>query len=274
MALQVFPKDAPIAEIVKALRADGAVVVRALAPVDVVGAVAADLRAHFDAEGTYAQCDFNGYKTLRLSAVLARSRASADLIGHERMLEVLDEILLPNCINYRIGSTTAIEILPGENDQVLHRDDSIYPARLPGMEWQVSVMWALTDFTLENGATRVVPGSHREWVRDGDLGELGSVVQEPMAQGSALFYLGSTLHGGGANRTSKSRIGLINTYALGWLRQEVNQYLTLTRDVAESYPEKIRRLIGYQSHGPYLGKYPEAPDGGWYLRDEQSQIGD
>lgn len=272
MVLQTFTKDAPVAEIVKALRADGAAVVHDFAPVETCDRVAADLRAYFDAEGTYAQCDFNGYKTLRLSRVLAYSRAAADLIGHERMLEVLDEILLPNCINYRVGSTTAIEILPGEGDQVLHRDDSIYPARMPGMEWQASVMWALTDFTPENGATRVVPGSHREWVRDGDLGPLEEPVQESMSRGSALFYLGSTLHGGSANRTNESRIGLINTYALGWLRQEVNQYLALGPDVVAGYPERIRRLMGYQAHGPYLGKYPEAPDGVWYLRDAQEEV--
>ena len=266
MDLQIFPNDAPVIDIVRALRRDGAAVVDNFAPAETADAVAAELRGDFDAEGTYAQCDFNGHKTLRLSAVLARSRSSADLIGHDRMLAVLDEILLPNCVNYRIGSTTAIEILPGEDDQVLHRDDSIYPARMPGMEWQVSVMWALTDFTEENGATRVILGSHREWMRDGERHE--GAVQRPMQRGSALIYLGSVVHGGGANRSNASRIGLINTYSLGWLRQEVNQYLTLPREVVMSFPEKIQRLTGYQSHGRHLGKYPDAPDGGWFLKDE------
>jgi ectoine hydroxylase-related dioxygenase (phytanoyl-CoA dioxygenase family) len=266
MDVQEFSSDAPVASIASALRGDGAAVVHNLAPAETADAVADDLRAYFDAEGTYAQCDFNGYKTLRLSAILARSRASANLIGHERVLGVLDEILLAHCINYRIGSTTAVEILPGEGDQTLHRDDSIYPARMPGMEWQVSVMWALTDFTEENGATRVVPGSHREWMQEG--GPPTGEIQKAMRRGSALIYLGSTLHGGGANRSNVSRIGLVNVYSLGWLRQEVNQYLTIPQEIAGSYPEKIQRLLGYQSHGPLLGKYPDAPDGGWFLKDE------
>jgi len=184
MDVQESSSDAPVASIASALRGDGAAVVHSLAPAETADAVASNLRAYFDAEGTYAQCDFNGYKTLRLSAILARSRASANLIGHERVLGVLDEILLAHCINYRIGSTTAIEILPGEGDQTLHRDDSIYPARMPGMEWQVSVMWALTDFTAENGATRVVLGSHREWMREG--GRPTDEIQKAMHRGSAI----------------------------------------------------------------------------------------
>ena len=264
MTLQEFTPDTSTGTIIAAMRRDGAAIIHELASPHISDTVANDLRNHFDAEGTYAQCDFNGYKTLRLSAILARSRASADLIGHDRVLEILDAVLLPNCINYRIGSTTAIEILPGEDHQVLHRDDSIYPARMPGMEWQVGVMWALNDFTPENGATRVVPGSHRDWMDDTAL-DGSRAIQTAMKKGSVLLYMGSTIHGGGANRSNASRIGLINTYGLGWLRQEVNQYLTVSRDVVESYPEKIQRLMGYQTHGDHLGKYPDSPDDNWNL---------
>jgi len=270
MDVQAYPANAAVTDISTSLKLNGAVVVNDLIPMGLAEIVAQDLRNHFDSEGTYAQCDFNGYTTLRLSAILARSTTSAELIGHDKMLSIIDTILLPNCINYRIGSTTAIEILPGEQDQVLHRDDEIYPARLPGLEWQMSVMWALTDFTEENGATRVVPGSHRDWARNDSI-ETGA-IQKPMQKGSALFYLGSTLHGGGANRSNTSRIGLVTTYALGWLRQEVNQYLTVPPNMARTYPEKIQRLLGYQTHGPNLGKYPDAPDGGWFLKDEGGQI--
>ena len=177
-------------------------------------------------------------------------------------MSVIDEVLLPFCENYRIGSTTGIEILPGESAQVLHRDDSIYPMRMPGMEWQVGVMWALTDFTVENGATQVVPGSHR-WMSERPA-QPHEIVQMDMQKGSVLLYLGSTLHGGGENRTNQPRMGLINTYSLGWLRQEVNQYLTIPRDVAMSYPQHIQRLLGYQAHGLFLGKYPDDPDNTWY----------
>lgn len=85
-----------------------------------------------------------------------------------------------------------------------------------------------------------------------------------MPKGSALLYLGSLWHNGGANRSNKPRMGLVNTYALGWLRQEENQYLTVPREIADSYPERVRRHMGYESHGLILGVYPGDPDGHWY----------
>jgi len=171
-------------------------------------------------------------------------------------------VLLPYCDSYRIGSCTAIEICPGEKDQTLHRDDDFYPMRIPNVEFQLSAMWALDDFTLENGATRVVPGSN-DLRKIPDV-EAADVVQAVMSRGSVLYYLGSTIHGGGANRSQSTRSGLITTYSLGWLRQEENQYLSIPRDVADSYPEHIRRLMGYQAHGKYLGVYPDDPDGRWF----------
>jgi len=123
-------------------------------------------------------------------------------------------------------------------------------------------MWALDDFTLDNGATRVAIGSHGK-TDDHKESEL-TVEQAVMSRGSVLFYLGSTVHGGGANTSASPRSGLINTYSLGWLRQEENHYLTIPRHVADKLPESVRRLMGYQSHGPYLGVYPGDPDGNWY----------
>ena len=243
------------------LRAEGAVIIEDFVDASVAEQVLADLRPKFDSEdGLSTQSDFNGYDTLRINSVLDFSRASAEIVGHQRMLEVIDEILQPFCMSFQIGSCTAIEVLPGEADQVLHRDDSIYPIHLPGTELQVSVMWALDEFTIENGATRVVLDSHR-WVKPRAPRETDQVVQAPMSRGSALFYLGSMWHGGGANRTSKSRAGLINTYSLGWLRPEVNHMVMIPRDVALSYPLYLQRLIGYNSHDGHLGWYqhPDLP---------------
>ena len=138
---------------------DGGVIVREQAEPATIDRIKDELRPHFDEEGKLFQNDFNGYKTLRLSSILEISRTSADLIAHPRVLEVADSALLPNCTNYRIGSCTAIEILPGEEAQVLHSDDGFYPIRIPDVEFQISAMWALDDFTAENGATRVIPGS-------------------------------------------------------------------------------------------------------------------
>ena len=254
MQLERFKGDAPVAEIIAAIQRDGAAIVERFVNDEIADQVRQDLREPFDMVGRSTESDFNGYKTLRVYSVLDISRASAEIVAHERMMEILDPLLLPHCFAYRIGSCTAIEIHPGETDQVLHRDDLAYPIRMPGMECQVSVMWALDDFTLENGATRLAPGSNH-WVKPRAPTDEDEVVQAPMPKGSALFYVGSVWHGGGGNNSNRARAGLINTYSLGWLRQEVNQYLTIPREVAASYPERVQKLIGYDSHGSGLGIY-------------------
>jgi len=259
MMLASFAPGANVDELVAAIDRDGAIILSECVSDAMVEAVKSELRPHFDAEGTGHQNSFNGYDTLRLSQILARSRTSAELVVFSTLLAIFDAILLPNCINYRIGSLTAIEIWPGESSQVLHRDDDVYPVRVPGVEWQVSVNWALDEFTAENGATHVVPGSHR-WPADRTATE-DEVVQAIMPKRSVLVYLGSVLHGGGANQSDSPRIGLVNTYSLGWLRQEENMYLSVPREIAETYPENIRRLMGYQGHGEFLGWYPDNPDG-------------
>jgi ectoine hydroxylase-related dioxygenase (phytanoyl-CoA dioxygenase family) len=260
--LQSFDNTVDSDKVATALMRDGGAIVLNQTDNSTIDTLADEFRPHFDQQGAKFQNDFNGYKTLRLSGILGISRSSAELIAHPRVIEVADAVLGPHCVNYRIGSCTAIEILPGEQAQVLHTDDSFYPIKIPGVEFQISAMWALDDFTSENGATQVVVGSHGqpEVSSAGDSDR----VQAVMPRGSVLFYLGSTLHGGGANRTYSSRSGLINTYSLGWLRQEENHYLTIPREIADSYPEHIRRLMGYQPHGPNLGVYPGDPDGHWF----------
>ena len=260
--LKTFNRQSATTEIINAVLSDGGAIVANQVEPALIDRISDELRQHFDAHGKAFQNDFNGYKTLRLSAVLALSRSSAELIAHPLVLEIADAVLGPHCENYRIGSCTAIEILPGEKAQKLHRDDECYPIAFPDVEYQISAMWSLTDFTLDNGATHLVPITQNEQniASNGELDTVKSV----MTKGSVLFYLGSTMHGGGANNTQLPRSGLISTYSLGWLRQEVNQYLTIPRNIADSYPEQIRRLLGYQSHGEMLGVYPDDPDGYWY----------
>ena len=239
MPLEYFDPKADTADVIAALKRDGATIVKNQITPDVTDAVLAELRGPFDKVGKCDESDLNGYSTLRVSGVLGISPTSAELVAHPRAMEVADAILLDHCLNYRIGSLTAIEIHPGEKDQYRHTDDGIYPLRIPGIQFQVSAMWALEDFTEENGATLVALGSHvdqgsnrnytqqREYDGASDIPD--DVVQAVMPKGSVLFYLGTTLHGGGANRTDKSRAGLINTYSLGWRRQGENQYLNVPR---------------------------------------------
>ena len=149
------------------------------------------------------------------------------------------------------------------------------------MELEIGIMWALNDFTAENGATRVVPGSHR-FIRSWHLPDLSGWESAVMPKGSALFYMGSTWHGGGANDSDAPRLGLINTYSLGWLRQESNQYLETPPDVAAQFSERLRALLGYTAHGSgddKIGKFrgdcaawvDSPPELAW--RDERGQVG-
>jgi hypothetical protein len=256
-AIQTFDVDAEVGTdpIVTALRRNGAVLIANAVSSETIDKVVSELRPWFDSEGKAQQSSFNGFTTLRLSGVLAKSRAAADLIAHPLVLDIAETVLGPHCSSFRLGSASAIEIWPGEKAQVLHRDDSIYPLRIPGVEWQISALWALTDFTLENGATRIVPGSHL--LTEADSLKEDKSIQASMKRGGLLLYLGTTYHGGGANASDKPRIGLVNTYSLGWLRVEENHYLTVPREIAESYPEPVQQLLGYSSHGGFLGWYPE-----------------
>ena len=263
MDIVSYPREAPAEDVVTALQREGAVIVRNQVSSETAKAVLDELRADFDSEGERSQNDFNGYQTLRLSLIPVRSRTSIELIAHPRVLEVADAVLLPHCVNYQIGSMTAIEIHPGETAQCLHtNEDALYPVRVSGVPFVVSAMWALRDFTEENGATCIIPRSHKARDVLPALSETDA-VQVPMPAGSVLFYLGGTLHGGGANRSAVPRAGLITTYNLGWLQPEVNQLLAIPRDVAESFPERMQRLLGYESHGKFLRLYPGDPDGTW-----------
>jgi ectoine hydroxylase-related dioxygenase (phytanoyl-CoA dioxygenase family) len=282
MSLNSFEKTADIGAIVEALRRDGAVVVNELAESSLVDAIRAELRPQFDAYGLKARSDFNGSRTLRYSTgVLSGAPSAADLIEHDVLVGVADAILLPHCATYQIGSMTAIEILPGESAQALHRDDSLYPIENAGMELQIGVMWALDDFTADNGGTRIVVGSHR-FLRSWHLPGVSGWEPTVMPKGSALFYMGSTWHGGGANQSNAPRMGLINTYSLGWLRQESNQYLETPPEVARRFSPRLRALLGYTPHGSgddrignFYGDCPAwvetPPEPAW--RDERGQVG-
>ncbi len=257
MALQTFSPTAPAAKVAVATLQDGAAIVTDLVPASLAETIASELRENMDSFGYRSKRAFSGFKTNRCHTVLEEAPSSVALVAHDMVMDVADAILLPHCESYRIGSITAIEICPGQKVQNLHRDDCIYPVQLPGMEMLIGCMWSLTDFTEANGGTQVVPGSHRHISMGEDI-DLSLCEQAVMPKGSALFYLGSTMHGAGANNSDEARLGLINTYSLGWLRQETNQYLSIPLELARTYDDRMRRLLGYTTHdkkGDRLGKY-------------------
>ncbi len=281
MPLSYFDRTVDNGTVVETLRRDGAVVVTDLAEAGLADTIRAELRQGLDASGLKSRSDFNGSRTLRTNSVLSTAPSAADLVDHDMLVGVADAILLPHCATYQVGSMSAIEILPGESAQALHRDDSLYPIENAGMELQIGIMWALDDFTAENGGTRVVLGSHR-FLRSWHLPDVSDWESAVMPKGSALFYMGSTWHGGGANRSNAPRSGLINTYSLGWLRQESNQYLETPPEVAARFGPRLRALLGYTPHGSgddrignFRGDCPAwvetPPEPAW--RDARGQVG-
>ena len=171
-----------------------------------------------------------------------------------------DAVLLPNCERYQLHLTQVIRIMPGQEAQPIHRDRWAWGARLRGLEPQLNTIWALTPFTEENGATQVVPGS-TDWP-DKRVATTDEIGCAEMDAGSVLIYSGSVFHGGGANVSDDDRIGLNITYALGWLRQEENQYLACPPEIARTLDPELQDLIGYQIGQYALGYYtPPLPPG-------------
>ena len=206
--------------------------------------------------------DFVGKSTTRTGALVTRSPASRAAITHPLVLECANAFLAPFASNIQLNLTQIMRILPGEKEQGLHRDRYLWSRALAKeVEPMFNCMWALTDFTEENGATRVVPGSHA-WDWDRSLDGEASLAAE-MPAGSVLLYTGSVAHGGGANRSEIPRVGMSITYVLGWLRQEENQYLSCPPEVARELDPALQQLLGYTIGNGGLGYFsPAAPSQG------------
>ncbi|HEY1446784.1 MAG TPA: phytanoyl-CoA dioxygenase family protein [Acidimicrobiales bacterium] len=245
-------------EVAAAVVRDGAVIVEDVAEPALLDRVEAELRPFLDATPTGPD-DFSGNLTRRTGSLIARSAACRDLVMDPLTLGAA-RVFLGHATNIQLHLTQAIAIGPGETAQPIHRDQWAFdffpfPA---GYDVQCNTIWALTDFTEENGATRVVIGSNAIE----DRRSFGPDDTEPaeMPRGSVLVYSGSVYHGGGANRSIATRIGLNITYAVAWLRQEENQYLSVPREVAETLPVDLLRLMGYDRGAYALGYIDDLRD--------------
>ena len=192
--------------------------------------------------------EFYGDKTIRFDGLPGKSATFVDLMLLPQLLNTADHFLLPSCGDYLLNTGQLIQINPGESDQLLHRDEDAWselPTPKPTL--QIEAMFALTDFTVANGATRVVPGSHK-WPLDRKP-EPSEITYAEMPAGSALIYLGSAIHGGSANTTTnEDRRGMFLGYVVGWLRTEENSFLTVPIEKVRAMPRRVQELLGYKAH--------------------------
>ncbi|HEX4906401.1 MAG TPA: phytanoyl-CoA dioxygenase family protein [Acidimicrobiales bacterium] len=267
MDVQRIKADEPAAAVTAALLEDGAVIVEGFLDDDLLDRFNAELDPHLDAASyggaTYLNdmvAWFFGRRTRQLTGVAGKSRVFAtEILTHPLYRAVCDDVLLPSCSRYQLNIAHVLDRGPGSEQQLIHRDEAVW-IHLPDPhpEVQLASVVALVDFTAENGATRVAPGSHR-W-EHGRTATDDELVPAEMSAGSAVIYLGSTLHGGGANTTADvSRRGMHVSYCLGWLRTEENQYLATPIDVVRDLPRESQELLGFAAHdalaagGGYLG---------------------
>ena len=268
MALQRVESGASVELVIKALERDGAVIVEGLLDQDVLARFNAELDPLLEVAPLAKDRPFIndaiqwffGAQTRDVTGVAGRSRVFAtEILVHPLYRAVCDAILLPGCASYQLNIAHVLERGPGSDQQLLHRDEAVWVhLPRPHHHVQVASVIALVDFTADNGATRVVPGSH-EWPDDRFATD-AELIPAEMAAGSAVLYLGSTLHCGGANVTSDvRRRGMHVSYCAGWLRTEENQYLATPIDVVRTLPREAQALLGYAAHdalaqgGGFLG---------------------
>jgi ectoine hydroxylase-related dioxygenase (phytanoyl-CoA dioxygenase family) len=231
---------------------DGWCVIPGLMPAGKVQALHADLRERF-ARTPFCDGDFYGRRTKRFGGLLKRSKHAEAFVRHPLILEIADRVLLPHCDNYQLNLTQALEIHPGAPAQAPHRDQDMWGGPTGKIEYLINVMWPFAPYRAENGATVVWPGSHRR--QDESNISPSEAIAAEMEPGSALVFLGSTLHGAGANRTLKPRTGMVVSYALGWLKPYENQWLVYPPNVARGFSPELAALVGYRQHRPNLGNY-------------------
>jgi ectoine hydroxylase-related dioxygenase (phytanoyl-CoA dioxygenase family) len=248
--LSYFDPQVGADEVTTVLNAEGAAIVKNFLAPDLVARIRSEIEPKLPT-AFLGQDAFTGIRTRRLGGLTVKAPTFAKLLTHPLMLGICDRILQPHCSLYQLAATQAIEIGAGEPAQVLHRDDIIYSIPQPHPEFEVLFILALTEFTAENGATRIVPGSHR-WGPERVAHDEES-VPAVMPAGSVVFFLGSTWHSGGHNRSTSPRVGMFAKYSLGHLRQEENQFLIAPPDIARTLTPELRGLIGYKVGSPYLG---------------------
>lgn len=247
-AAEIANAAAPIAK----LKRDGYVILPNRIAADKVAEIAAEFSQLHNSDHA-CDTEFAGFQTRRLYNLVARTRVLDDLFLHPDVLATI-EGLLDDQIQLSIAST--IDLGPGETAQPFHRDDGYYPMARPHMPLSVNSMWAIDDFTLDNGATLLIPRSHQR--ADPEPSSDAEIIQAEMPAGSVLLWDGSLFHAGGANQTQERRLGITIIYCRAWLRQQENQFLGVPPVVAKILPRRLQKLIGYWVANNLLGYVNDA----------------
>ena len=250
--------DASVDEVVETVSIDGAVIVEGVLSPENLALLDTELTPWIT-QTNNGRDDFSGRSTTRTGALVARSPACRNIVMHKLGLAVAEQFLAAYTNRIQLHLTQVIRLKGGQGSQPLHRDRLAWGGYVPRqIEPQLNTLWALTEFTAKNGATRVVPGSPA-WPDDRRADE-AEITQAEMARGSVLFYSGSVIHGGGENRSKVDRVGLNITYCLAWLRTEENQFLSCPPHIAKDLDPELQELLGYTMGNYALGYYTE-PEG-------------
>jgi ectoine hydroxylase-related dioxygenase (phytanoyl-CoA dioxygenase family) len=198
---------------------------------------------------TPADNSFEGRQTVRIYNLLVHGPLYEAIPTDPVVLPIVEGVLDRGCL---VSSLSSISIAPGESAQPIHADDQLIPIPKPHPPTVCNTMWALTDFTDANGATRIVPGSHL-WDHSPDYGKHYDSIPAEMPKGSVLVWHGSLWHGGGGNATDQRRVGIAMNYCAGYIRQQENQQLGIPRDIARQFDNRLRELVGYSVYNGLIG---------------------
>jgi ectoine hydroxylase-related dioxygenase (phytanoyl-CoA dioxygenase family) len=246
-----------LTEILAALAQDGGVIVHNMLSTQVVANLLSELAPQSETSQVGPKSDnenvnrFWGQQTKRFTRLAQRSQTFADeVLVHPILTGVADELLKPYCASYWMNTGQMMIVMPGGAPQYMHRDSDDWPAMCSpsAPPCQISCMFALSDFTAENGATRVAPSSHL-WSDYSRQATDDEITQAVMPAGSGMIYLGKTLHSAGANKTeSEARFGMHLSYVLGWLTPEEAGCLGVTEDRAKTFTKQQQQLLGYRCY--------------------------